>query len=90
MVLTYNFYPAGVRQIIDGLSKETSGFQWTYTRPDGSTQKFSEAELTSAVLDEFYQKTQVMIGEAIGASELAAMIREHSSELSSVGIKGGS
>jgi hypothetical protein len=33
------------------------------------------------VLNEFYQKTQVMIGEAVASSELAAMIKEHSSEL---------
>jgi hypothetical protein len=34
------------------------------------------------VLNEFCQKTQVMIGEAVAASELAAMIKEHSAELS--------
>ena len=34
-------------------------------KPDGTTQALSEAYITGVVLDEFYQKTQVMIGEAI-------------------------
>jgi len=81
VVLTYNFYPAGLKRLIDQLSTQKSGMQWTFTQPNGSTQNVSEAQITAAILDEFYQKTQVMIGEAIGASELAAMLKEHSSEL---------
>lgn len=33
------------------------------------------------VLEEFYEKTQVMIGEAISASELVAFLKEHAAEL---------
>jgi hypothetical protein len=40
-----------------------------------------EAQVTAIVSDEFYQKTQVMIGEAIAAAELKSMIMEHSAEL---------
>ena len=87
-MLTYNFYPPGVKRIIDKLSEQTFGMQWNVTEPDGTTKNLSEGQLTSAVLDEFYNKTQVMIGEAIEASELQAMLREHSQELSSLGIKG--
>ena len=50
-------------------------------KPDGTTQALSEAYITGVVLDEFYQKTQVMIGEAISTSELKAMLREHTSEV---------
>jgi len=85
VVLTYNFYPAEVRKIIEVLQAQQSGFMFDATRPDGSKQQFSEAQLTAMVLNEFYQKTQVMIGEAIAASELAAMIKEHASNLPSVG-----
>lgn len=53
----------------------------TITRPDGTRQPVSEAQLTGMVLNEFYQKTQVMIGEAIAGSELRAMLNEHDSEL---------
>jgi hypothetical protein len=48
----------------------------------------SEAQLTGMVLDEFYQKTQVMIGEAIAASEVAAMLKAHASELPATGQDG--
>jgi hypothetical protein len=81
VVLTYNFYPAGLKRLIDQLSAQKFGMQWAFTQPDGSKQNVSEAQITAAILDEFYQKTQVMIGEAIGASELVAMLKEHSSEL---------
>jgi len=84
VVSTYSFYPPGLKNVIDSLSTQTAGFQWTITQADGSKKDYSEAQLTAAILDEFYQKTQVMIGEAISASELAALIKEHSSELSSV------
>ena len=81
MFMRFNFYPAGVKQIIDQLSNQKSGFQWTFTRPDGTKQNFSEGQVTAMVLDEFYQKTQVMIGEAVAVSELKDMIKEHASEL---------
>jgi S1-C subfamily serine protease len=82
VVLTFNFYPAEVKQIIDALMKQGSGFMvGTETRPDGSKQPLSEAQVTAMVLNEFYEKTQVMIGEAVAGSELAAMVKEHSSEL---------
>lgn len=81
VVLTYNFYPAGLKKLIDQLSAQKFGMQWTFTQPDGSKQDVSETQITAAILDEFYQKTQVMIGEAIAASELEAMLKEHASEL---------
>jgi hypothetical protein len=84
VVLTFNFYPAGVKKIIDTLSSQNSGLRYTSNQPDGTKRNFSEAQLTAAVLDEFYQKTQVMIGEAIAASELAAMLKEHASELPAI------
>jgi S1-C subfamily serine protease len=85
VVLTYNFYPPAVKKFIDQLSTTTYGLQWTLTRPDGTQQSVSEAQVTAAILNEFYQKTQVMIGEAIGASELLAMLKEHASELPALG-----
>jgi S1-C subfamily serine protease len=82
VVLTFHFYPAEVKEIIDHLSSLASGFMIaTVTRPDGSKETLSEAQVTAMVLNEFYQKTQVMIGEAVAGSELAAMINEHSSEV---------
>jgi S1-C subfamily serine protease len=81
VVLTYNFYPPEIKKLIDQLSTQKFGMQWNMTRPDGSSQAISESQITAAILDEFYQKTQVMIGEAIAASELTALLKEHASEL---------
>lgn len=82
VVLTYNFFPPEVKWVIDSLSNQKFGLMVAeITSPDGTKQNVSEAQVTGMVLDQFYQKTQVMIGEAIASSELAAMIREHSSEL---------
>jgi S1-C subfamily serine protease len=82
VVLTFHFYPAEVKQIIDALLNQGSGLMvGTVTHPDGSKQQLSEAQVTAMVLNEFYEKTQVMIGEAVAGSELAAMMKEHTSEL---------
>ena len=84
VVLTFHFYPPQVKQIIDGLAKTGSGLQLaTHKRPDGQTESLSEAQITAMVLDEFYQKTQVMIGEAIAASEVASLMTERAAELPS-------
>jgi hypothetical protein len=81
VVLTFNFYPRGLKNLIDKMSEEKSGMQWTMTQLDGTTKNVSEAQITAAILNEFYEKTQVVIGEAVAVSELAALIKEHASEL---------
>lgn len=82
VVLTFNFYPPGVKKIIDNLSNQHSGLIMGNIRiSDGSMKPLSEAQLTGAVLNKFYENTQVMIGEAVAGSELATMLKEHSSEL---------
>jgi len=89
--LTFHFYPAEVKQIIDVLMNEKGGYMvGEVTHPDGSKEQLSESYITAVVLNEFYQKTQVMIGEAIAGSELAAMMKEHSSELSATNLTSGS
>lgn len=84
VVLTFHFYPPQVKQIIDTLAKEKYGMVYNMTRPDGQPQQVSEAALTAMVLNEFYQKTQVMIGEAVAASEVATLLSEHSADLPTI------
>lgn len=81
VVLTYNFYPQEVKDIIETLSKNQVGVTFKATYPDGKVENMSESQIVARVLDEFYQKTQVMIGEAVAVAELRAMISEHSSDL---------
>jgi S1-C subfamily serine protease len=59
VVLTFNFYPAEVKQIIDTLLKRRGGIGFgTITRPDGSKEPIMESQVTAMVLNEFYEKTQ--------------------------------
>src|ERR1035437_2649552 len=85
VVLTMHFYPEYIKQMLDQMSQATGG--WGYgmpiTRQDGSQAKLnlSIPQMTAMILDQFYQKTQTMIVEAISASELAAMLNERKQEL---------
>ncbi len=81
VVMTFHFYPPYIRQAIDKMSEQKAGFQWEATKPDGTKVTFSESQVTAMILDEFYKKTQIMIGEAICASELTAMLKEHKQDL---------
>jgi S1-C subfamily serine protease len=82
VVATYHFYPPEVKRIIDSLAAQGYGIMFGEMRkPDGTVQQVSEAQVTSIVLNEFYEKTQVMISEAIAVSELRNMINEHALEL---------
>jgi len=74
-----------VKAIIDGLGSQKYGLMvGSRRKPDGTTEQLSEAQVTAMVLEEFYEKTQVMIGEAISASELVAVLKEHAAELPKV------
>lgn len=85
VVLTFHFYPPEVKQIIDALAKEHWGLMiGTRKLPNGQTEQVSDAQVTAMVLDEFYQKTQVMIGEAVAASEVVSLLSEHSAELPAI------
>jgi hypothetical protein len=85
VVMTFHFYPPYVRQTIDEMSRSADG--WFHSmkirNADGTTKEvgYSEAQMAAIILDEFYQKTQIMIGEAISASEVNAMLKEHTQEL---------
>jgi Trypsin-like peptidase domain len=81
VVLTYHFHPPIIRQIIDTMAKNDSGVIYAYKDSTGKTTNVAESQINAAVLDEFYQTTQVMIGEAISSSELKKNIHAHASEI---------
>jgi hypothetical protein len=69
--------------LIDGLRKSNS---WVssgvmQTLPNGTTKNWGQHEVTAAVLQEFYNTVQVMIGEATSVSELRAFMKEKDGEL---------
>lgn len=55
--------------------------RFSRTRPDGTSVQISDEEVIADVLEEFYTKVQVHIGEAVAVSELRSFIGEHEAEL---------
>lgn len=74
-------YSAADSKIIEALSKNKYGMMYNGTDANGQPKSFSEAEIVAAVLQDFYNGTQVMIGEAIAVSELRSFLSQHEVEL---------
>jgi hypothetical protein len=74
-------YPPQVKAAITALSNSQSGFMYSATDEHGNTIQVTEAQVVAMVLEQFYNTTQVMIGEAISLSELKAFIASKEKEL---------
>ncbi len=89
VVAKYHLFPPGLRNAIQTIANNKSGFMHGAIDPGGNPLKdaqgnpvtFSESEITGAILQQFYNTAQVMIGEAVSVSELRAFLREKGSEL---------
>jgi Trypsin-like peptidase domain len=85
VVLTYHFFPEYVETAIKTLQDPKGGgfssgrFSWTDS--SGHTTQLMDNQVIGMMLQEFYQKTQVMIGEAISVSELRGFLSEKRKEL---------
>jgi hypothetical protein len=66
-----------VRSAIDVLARNKSGVVYTATDEHGNKREFVESQVVAEVLLYFRQMTQVMIGEAVAASELIAFLEHH-------------
>jgi len=64
-----------IASAIKALSKTKSGVTFTYTDETGNKQMMVEAQVVAEVLKYFRSLTQVMIGEAIAASELIDFLK---------------
>jgi S1-C subfamily serine protease len=73
-----------VKVAIDGFHNTRAFTRGTFTEtlPDGTARKVSDQEVLSRVLEEFYTKVQVDIGEAVSSSEIRAFLKSHANELS--------
>jgi hypothetical protein len=89
VVAKYHLFPPFVNQAIQALSNNKSGFVYPVSDAHGNPVKdaqgnpvsFSEAQITAGILQQFYQTTQVMIGEAVSVSELHAFLKAKEQEL---------
>jgi S1-C subfamily serine protease len=84
VVLTYSFFPEYVEATIKTLEEAHGGFgsgRFSTTDANGKKIDLLDQQVIGMMLEEFYQKTQVMIGEAISASELRAFLAEKGRDL---------
>jgi hypothetical protein len=83
VVMTYNFFPEYVAKTIKALRDSPAGNYTNLglTDANGKFTQLSDSQLTAALLQEFYEKTQVMIGEAISASELRRFMDEKAKDI---------
>jgi S1-C subfamily serine protease len=72
-----------VRTAITGFHNPrlSTGGTFNETLPDGTTRGISDQEVLSRVLEEFYEKVQVDIGEAVSVSEIRLFLRANKAKL---------
>ena len=59
------------------LQTQKAGFQYSATKPDGTTETFSEGQVVAMVLEELRQQVQLVIGHAIILGDLRAFLKEN-------------
>lgn len=69
--------PKFLSSAIQALASNSSGVVFTATDEAGGTRQFVESQLVAEVLQYFRDMTQVVIGEAIAASELIDFLNEN-------------
>ena len=90
VVATYHFFPPYVDTTIKTLEEPRGGFSsGRFSMTDATEKKTQliDQQVIGMMLEESYKKTQVMIGEAISASELQHFIAEKKKELSALPSK---
>lgn len=84
VVATYHFFPEYVNDTIKILQEPHGGYgsgRFSMTDAHGQKTGLMDEQVIGMMLAQFYEKTQVMIGEAISVSELQTFIGEKSREL---------
>jgi S1-C subfamily serine protease len=83
VVEKWSLYSPLVETVIEGLQRPgiSLGGRFSRTDTNGNTVAVSDEEATAAALQELYEKSQVVVGEAISVSELNVFIRERRKDL---------
>jgi S1-C subfamily serine protease len=73
-----------VKEAIKGFHNPRISMGGTFSerQPDGTNKSITDQEVIARVLEEFYTRVQVDIGEAVSVSELRKFLTEHAGELS--------
>lgn len=81
VVAKFHLYPPYVKQAITAMANMKTGIIYEGTDEQGNRVQMSEGQVVAMVLEQFYKTTQVMIGEAISASELRAFLASKEREI---------
>jgi hypothetical protein len=81
VVAKFHLYPANVKSAIDALANMKSGVMYTANDGQGHTTMVTEGQVVGMILEQYYEKTQVMIGEAISVSEVKRFLDSKQREL---------
>jgi len=83
VVTKWTLFSPDIETFILGLnnSRTMTAGGVTQTLPDGTKRSLSNEQVTALALQNFYEVSQVMIGEAISVSELRAFLREKEASL---------
>lgn len=86
VVEKWTLYSPNVESVLTGLEHAGAtlggGAPIYVTYPNGEVKQVGQTEATRVALKEIYEKSQVMVGEAISVSELKAFIKEKQKNLS--------
>jgi S1-C subfamily serine protease len=76
-------FSTDVQAAINGFHHPRASMGGTFTerQPDGTYKGITDEEVIARVLEEFYNKVQVNIGEAVSVSELREFLKDHSNQL---------
>jgi len=69
--------PPHIQSLLQGLAQQQSGFQWTFTHPNGTQQSFSEAQIIAEVLQFLRSQTQLIVGHAVIIDDLRSFLLSH-------------
>jgi S1-C subfamily serine protease len=83
LVEKWTLFSPNIETAIQGFSHPKTMLEGTFSGTDaqGKTVSISDQEMTAIVLKEFYDLSQVMVGEAISVSELNAFVKEKRKDL---------
>jgi S1-C subfamily serine protease len=86
VVTKWTLWSPDIQAAIQGFSHPSVGTGGTFSKLNAQGQRVgvTDQEMISNVLDEFYQMSQVMIGEAISVSELSTFVKEKEKDLACV------
>ncbi len=81
VVAKHNVFTPEVKLMVDSLSASNGGMLYHFKDEKGREITLNEGQVVGRALQEFYEKTQVVIGEAIAVSEVKAFLMAHQTEL---------